>query len=142
MMDALSALTSNDAARWLMVQLNQLAPTDPNTPWMWVSGILAGAVVALFAALLKALTDWGNQWRVAAETAQKELPLTRETLNKATDTLVRQASLLEKMEDSVGTLARQVEQNGRDLAGLRELGLRVEQSLNDQTPARRRATGD
>lgn len=119
---------------WLL--LAQIAPTDVNTPWMWLSGILATAVVALFGLYTKKLLDNEREWRATAKEASAELPNMGVTLEKSVETLRVQQALIEAQV--------------RDIAALKETVVRVERHLDDLRVAvaapgatnRRRSTGD
>ena len=99
--------------------LAQVAPTDVNTPWMWLSGILAGAVVALFGLYTKKLADDGKEWKTTAKDASAEFPQMSSTLEKSVETLRTQQALIETQVREISTLTQTVTRIERHVEDLR-----------------------
>ncbi len=99
-----------------MALLAQIAPTDVNTPWMWLSGLLATVVGGLFGLYTKKILSGESEWKATAKEASVEFPRMRDTLDKAVGILGTQQSLIEaqvrdisQLKDTVTRVERHVE---------------------------------
>ncbi len=101
----------------LLVMLAQVMPTDPNTPWMWLSGILATGIVAIFTLYTKKILAGETEWKTTAKEATETFPLMQQTLDKSVDTLRIQQTLIEKLN--------------ADISSLKDTVIRVERHLED-----------
>ncbi len=100
---------------WLV--LAQVLPTDPNQPWMWATGVLTAAVVALFGLYTAKILGNEKEWKATAQEATVQFPKTQATIEKAVDALRVQQTLIETQV--------------RDISQLKDTVVRVERHLDD-----------
>lgn len=97
--------------------LAQIAPTDVNTPWMWLSGILATGIAVLFGLYTKKILSGESEWKATAKEGSVEFPKMRETLDKAVGILGTQQTLIEAQ--------------AREISQLKDIVTRVERHVED-----------